>query len=87
MICVQPDVLTDTVALRAGAWIEIQVASRDIRAQPSHSVRVRGLKCAECLPRTCALRVALRAGAWIEIKVIKQKSLDPCSRTPCGCVD
>ena len=57
---------SQSVAPRAGAWIETNLFLRGYTYRESHPVRVRGLKRRQSCGQTSGQCVAPRAGAWIE---------------------
>ena len=77
----------DSVAPRAGAWIETRMRPARLYSKWSHPVRVRGLKLSVIVVACKVGDVAPRAGAWIETGVNDQMSPLKFGRTPCGCVD
>ena len=62
--------ITDTVALFTGAWIEI-CATSIMQTLPtmSRSLRARGLKSSNMVDSVVTDPVALFTGAWIEIEI------------------
>ena len=54
--------------------------------QPSHPVRVRGLKRITCGRISMHYEVAPRAGAWVETSFAGICGSRRACRTPCGCV-